>query len=151
MDEDKILFCLLSHKAIKSESEKKTMDILSSNHIISGHAEKDYCLARGFLTENLVQFDNGRGGWIASLQTSLSSLGGNGDNEALGEVGTKSEGEEEETLHLGFEVYNTTFSWIACDCDFRLYIPNTDADERHIAKKQYHIDKLIFSLIFCMS
>lgn len=75
MDEDKILFCLLSHKAIKSESEKKTMDILSSNHIISGHAEKDYCLARGFLTENLVQFDNGRGGWIASLQTSLSSLG----------------------------------------------------------------------------
>lgn len=75
MDEDKILFCLLSHKAIKSESEKKIMDILSSNHIISGHAEKDYCLARGFLFENLVQFDNGRGGWIASLQTSLSSLG----------------------------------------------------------------------------
>ena len=69
MDEDKILFCLLSHKALKSESEKKIMDILSLNYITSGRAEKDYCLARGFLSENLVQFDNGRGGWIASLQT----------------------------------------------------------------------------------
>ena len=75
MNEDKILFCLLSHKALKSESEKNIMDILSSNHIISGNAEKDYCLAQGFLAENLVQIDNGRGGWIASLQTSLSSLG----------------------------------------------------------------------------
>ena len=75
MDEDKILYCLLSHKALKSESEKKIMDILSLNYITSGRAEKDYCLARGFLSENLVQFDNGRGGWIASLQTSLSSLG----------------------------------------------------------------------------
>lgn len=75
MDEDKILFCLLSHKALKSESEKKIMDILSLNYITSGRAEKDYCLARGFLSENLVQFDNGRGGWTASLQTSLSSLG----------------------------------------------------------------------------
>ena len=151
MNEDKILHCLLSHKALKCESEKKIMDILSLNYITSGRAEKDYCLVQGFLAENLVQFDNGRGGWIASLQTSLSSLGGNGDNETLGEVGTKPEGEEEETLHLDFEVYNTTFSWIACNCDFWLYIPNNDADERHIAKKQYHIDKLIFSLIFCMS
>ena len=75
MDEDKILYCLLSHKALKSESEKKIMDILSLNYITSGRAEKDYCLAQGFLAENLVQFDNGRGGWIASLQTSLSSLG----------------------------------------------------------------------------
>ena len=75
MDEDKILYCLLSHKALKSESEKKIMDILSLNYITSGRAEKDYCLARGFLSENLVQVDNGRGGWIASLQTSLSSLG----------------------------------------------------------------------------
>ena len=75
MDEDKILYCLLSHKALKSESEKKIMDILSLNYITSGRAEKDYCLARGFLSENLVQFDNGRGGWTASLQTSLSSLG----------------------------------------------------------------------------
>ena len=75
MDEDKILFCLLSHKALKSESEKKIMDILSLNYITSGRTEKDYCLARGFLSENLVQFDNGRGGWSASLQTSLSSLG----------------------------------------------------------------------------
>ena len=75
MNEDKILYCLLSHKALKSESEKKIMDILSLNYITSGRAEKDYCLARGFLSENLVQFDNGRGGWIASLQTSLSSLG----------------------------------------------------------------------------
>ena len=75
MDEDKILYCLLSHKALKSESEKKIMDILSLNYITSGRVEKDYCLARGFLSENLVQFDNGRGGWIASLQTSLSSLG----------------------------------------------------------------------------
>ena len=75
MDEDMILFCLLSHKALKSESEKKIMDILSLNYITSGRAEKDYCLAQGFLAENLVQFDNGRGGWIASLQTSLSSLG----------------------------------------------------------------------------
>ena len=75
MDEDKILLCLLSHKALKSESEKKIMDILSLNYITSGRAEKDYCLAQGFLAENLVQFDNGRGGWIASIQTSLSSLG----------------------------------------------------------------------------
>ena len=75
MDEDKILFCLLSHKALKSESENKIMDMLSLNYITSGRVEKDSCLARGFLSENLVQFDNGRGGWIASLQTSLSSLG----------------------------------------------------------------------------
>ena len=75
MDEDKILYCLLSHKALKSESEKKIMDILSSHHIISGRVEKNHCLAQGFLSENLVQFDNGRGGWTASLQTSLSSLG----------------------------------------------------------------------------
>ena len=75
MDEDKILYCLLSHKALKSESEKKIMDILSLNYITSGRAEKDYCLARGFIFENLVKFDNGRGGWTASLQTSLSSLG----------------------------------------------------------------------------
>ena len=75
MNEDKILYCLLSHKALRSESEKKIMDILSSHHITSGRVEKDYCLARGFLSENLVQFDNGRGGWTASLQTSLSSLG----------------------------------------------------------------------------
>ena len=49
MNEDKILYCLLSHKALKSESEKNIMDILSSNHIISGNAEKDYCLAQGLL------------------------------------------------------------------------------------------------------
>ena len=75
MDEEKILYCLLSHKALKSESEKKIMDILSSRHITSGRVEKNHCLAQGFLSENLVQFDNGRGGWTASLQTSLSSLG----------------------------------------------------------------------------
>ena len=75
MDEDKILYCLLSHKALKSESEKKIMDILSSHHITSGRVEKNHCLAQGFLAENLVQIDNGRGGWIASLQTSLSPLG----------------------------------------------------------------------------
>ena len=74
MDEDKILYCLLSHKALKSESEKKIMDILSSRHITSGRAEKDYCLAQGFLSENLVQFDNGRGGWTAGLHTSWFSL-----------------------------------------------------------------------------
>ena len=84
-------------------------------------------------------------------QNTIVLFGGNGDNETLGEVGTKSEGKEEETLHLDFEVYNTTFSWIACNCDFRLYIPNTDADERHIAKKQYHTDVLIFSFNFSMS
>ena len=75
MNEDKILHCLLSHKALRSESEKKIMDILSSHNIISGRVEKNHCLAQGFLAENLVQIDTGRGGWIASLQTSLSSLG----------------------------------------------------------------------------
>ena len=75
MDEDKILYCLLSHKALRSESEKKIMDILSLNYITSGLAEKNYCLAQGFLAENLVQIDNGLGGKYSTLQTSVSSFG----------------------------------------------------------------------------
>ena len=75
MNEDKILFCLLSHKALKSESEKKIMDILSSNHIISGNAEKDYCLAQGLLVRVRCYVDNGLGGKYSTLQTSVSSLG----------------------------------------------------------------------------
>ena len=75
MNEDKILFCLLSHKALKSESEKKIMNILSSNHIISGNAEKDYCLAQGLLVRVRCYVDNGLGGKYSTLQTSVSSLG----------------------------------------------------------------------------
>ena len=75
MNEDKILFCLLSHKALKSESEKKIMDILSSTHIISGNAEKDYCLAHGLLVRVRWYVDNGLGGKYSTLQTSVSSLG----------------------------------------------------------------------------
>ena len=75
MNEDKILFCLLSHKALKSESEKNIMDILSSNHIISGNAEKDYCLAQGLLVRVRCYVDNGLGGKYSTLQISVSSLG----------------------------------------------------------------------------
>lgn len=75
MNEDKILYCLLSYKALKSESEKNIMGILSSNHIISGNAEKDYCLAHGLLVQVRCYVDNDLGGKYSTLQTSLSSLG----------------------------------------------------------------------------
>ena len=73
--EDKILHCLLRHKAVLTEEDKKMLFELENNNIKSDRYETDYCLDKKYLTHSILSFENGQYGLNTISQISLSSLG----------------------------------------------------------------------------
>lgn len=74
-NDDKILHCLLKHKAVLTDVEKKILSELERNNIMSDVNERNYCLENKYFIHSVGTFENSQGGWTAISQTSLSSLG----------------------------------------------------------------------------
>lgn len=75
MNDDRLLHCLLKHKAIVTSEESRMYSLLNANNIVSGDDERAYCLKKKFLIHSVAEFENALGGTTAMAQISVSPSG----------------------------------------------------------------------------